>query len=229
MVLDSYKVYVKNVSLTDDEMHTLLKQVVDDISAETRIFKALVGFTLEPTIEYYDFEAIFGLYNITVTDMSSINIGSPGMSIEDILDGKFPTIDVTTAVKYPEHKNMILDINGILDVKGKDASHKFQYLSGYNYLNKEYDPKPTTEPEHLAALISFTPSIDAIQEDVERRIKPAIIAGLKYFANDIYNDTDNAQVANLYYQRYFAAKRELINKYPVSTALGRRDSSKKYV
>jgi len=229
MIADDYKVYIKNVSLEDDEISELLKQAVEDIASETRVFKTIVGFSVEPDVEYYDFEAIFGLYCATVTDIKTLSFSSP-ITLNDIMNGVFPDMVITNTVDYPKPDHMILDVNDIFDTEGKSITERFTFLSGYNYRNKLFDEKiDKVEPYQAAAVISFVPDPKIIDEDIERRIRPAIIAGLKYFANDIYNDTDNAQVANLYYQRYFAAKRELINKYPVSAAIGRRDSSKKYV
>jgi len=246
MDINDYRVFVKNVTLSDAEWDTLMKQVVSDVAQETRIFKKLVGFTLEPTLEYYDFEAISGLHDKLDVEITNITIGS--FDFEDIMkiakDGCVPSLDTIEDEEFILDENMILDVNDIIDTSAKSIFKKFTFMQGYTYATCALPCETTAnadcdQPQDEAfyvnndkkaiAIISFEPDPDKITADIERRIKPAIIAGLKFFANDIYNDKDDAAVANLFYQRYFAAKRELINKYPYYNSNNRVDSSKKFV
>jgi hypothetical protein len=58
------------------------------------------------------------------------------------------------------------------------------------------------------------PDLDEIREEDIHRIMPAIIAGVKYYIMDTMHGQDDAQIANLYYQRYYAKLNQLINDYP---------------
>ena len=251
MTIDDYKVFVKNVTLSDAEWQILLEQVVADIANETRIFKKMVGFTVEPTVEYYDFQAITSLHDKLTFDIYNITIGS--FTFDDIMSiskGCVPSLTTTAAGVYSNLGNMILDVHDIIATDTRSLFKDFRYVQGYTYRNMNYDPCANVcevdtsvedcvqkgdeafivdDAKKAIAIVSFEPDLSAIPPELERRIKPAIIAGLKFFGNDIYNDQENAAVANLFYQRYFAAKRELINKYPAYGTSNKRDVSEKYV
>ncbi len=252
MTINDYRVFVKNVTLDDSEWNTLLEQVVSDIAHETRIFKKMVGFTVEPTLEYYDFEAISELHDKFEVEIDNITIGS--FDFDDVIsisNGCVPTLSTTEVELNPESENMILDVHDVMNTDAKSIFRDFTYMQGYTYRNDKYDDcyqpcdvqpalatcdQPNDEAfvvqegvEKAIAVISFEPDPALITADIEKRIKPAIIAGLKFFANDIYNDKDDAAVANVFYQRYFSAKRELINKYPYFNSRNTIEVDKKYI
>jgi len=42
----------------------------------------------------------------------------------------------------------------------------------------------------------------------------AVIEGCKYYINDTFASHTDAQVANVFYQRYWQKKQQLLNQYP---------------
>ena len=77
-----------------------------------------------------------------------------------------------------------------------------------------YSNMTLNNPITVIAHVSIIPSINNLTSDDERILKPAIIAGLKYKASDLYMNAVNEQVSNLLFQRFYNAKKQLAFTFP---------------
>ena len=236
MDIKNYSVYIKNTSLEVSELEGLATDVIENIANDTLIFKTLFGFSIEPEIEFYDMRAMFGLdsrLNLHVKKIVSTSVNKQNV-FDFFKTGKFPSAKDASVMELDEYDEVFLSLHGLVDVHGKSLMGHFTHMSGSVYkLNENSHFRDTTdlipqEDRKAVGIAAFIPDKAMIAEDIERLIKPAIIAGIKFYVNDMYNDKEGAAVSDLYYKRFYAAKQTLINKYPFYNNNYEKDTKKQY-
>ena len=77
MDIAKYKMYVRDANITDIDFTQLIKDVIEDIARDTKVFKELFGFTVEACMTEYDMRLMFNLHSAVKRDkISSITLSS---------------------------------------------------------------------------------------------------------------------------------------------------------
>jgi len=225
------KFYIKDVRSTDEEINEVILQTIRDIANETKIFKKVNGFTVHKEKTLYDFRDITRMNEQTETEVSAVTIGS--ISREGILDwfeetgGQYglPDPDVTkTTYTESEAESMFVDLLDIFDESGANKTFKFQYHGTAIYHVEDQDWLDENDDKFFGCVCTVIPHIDELLPEDIAYVMSAIIEGCKYHFADTLMTQEDAQVANLYYQRYWQKKQSLVNQFPtqVFSIKGRR-------
>jgi len=62
MDINDYRMYVRDMQISDDELELVMKDVINDIARDTKVFKELFGFTLAGCVDMYDMKMLFDLH-----------------------------------------------------------------------------------------------------------------------------------------------------------------------
>jgi hypothetical protein len=246
MDIFKYKLYVKDVSLTDEEFQQLFMDVYKNVCKKTRIFKQVLGFNISSCEEYYDFRAIYEILDATndnvVTSMDvynnvnennckdyldSFNNGDCSKDISDYIGIKVETdnlrnefVSFDDAIVYKEGKTPYSALDYYLE-------HLYRQTYKYNWRWLERDgyskePKERWEIP-LLLIYSVVPNTELVDEDMEDIIKDALITGIQYYANTLFMN-QSEQITQLAQRRYMYALNDVINSMPQIESMQLRGS-----
>jgi len=229
--INKYKLFVRNFSLTDDELNNLIKTVVIDIAKTTKIFKDMIGFSIIKDFYDYDFELIMKMNDKVREDLSTVTIGS--LTDEQILnylsnydETSFPSPNITyEKLNFPISRTM-LEVNDVVvlnEDKNKYISvfNLFEHISRFKYRNFNqaiFGFNNDKTKEQAIALVTVTPDINNISDDIVNVIEPALIEGLKYFVQTPYTNIDDMQSTSIILNRYNYEKQKLMDMFPITDA-----------
>jgi hypothetical protein len=220
MDINRYKFYVRDIGVSDTELQNILNDVIEDIAISTGIFQKAFGFTIEPEIELYNFDALLDMYERNQTEIANLTLDSITESelIEYLKDPTNFTVDVTETSTVGITPNKFLNTLDIITLNGNSLVSMikdFEYISNNSYRYKYANT--IRDKIEAICLCSIIPDISNIRPEVEAIMRNAIIKGLKYFTDTTMN-AQNVNPVNFKFQEYEKAKIELQNKYP--TILG---------
>ncbi len=209
--------HIRDVKSTSDEVEQIILQVISDISHETKLFKKIIGFTVHEDIKVYDFRNITRMNEETEVELQSVTINpyTPEDIIEFLETGEWQDPEVIkTEFIEDAAQSTFVDLLDIFDENGYSIREKFKYHGTAQYYCLDDDWRKEEDNVGKAFVASVVPHIDELLEEDMLIIMPAIIEGCKYYFNDTFASTNDAQVANLYYQRYWQKKQALIDQHP---------------
>jgi len=233
MDISKYKKYIRNLSIEDEDLDDLIRDVIEDIARDTKIFRDVFGFSVSSCLSEYSIKSLYEFYlendsrnevkTITpITDADKFIEFANQLLGSSCIDVNF--VNETYETIEESKENRILSVSQIATVD-KNGIHNFldgkiaQLRNGMTLVldveefEKRYG-KDTVLPVIVSVVI--VPDVQRISEEVEAMLKTAIINGIKYFVSDTYSDPNNAQVGNLLYQRYYSSKKQLLYNYPQS-------------
>ena len=219
------KFHIRDISFKDYEIDEMILQVITDIANETKLFKKIIGFTIHEDKKIYDFRNLTRMNERVEIELEAVSIQAytPEDIIEFIKAGAWsnPEIDKTVFVER-DGQSMFIDLLDVYDEFGHYITDKFQYHGTAQYYCLDNQWRKDNEGVGKCFVASVIPQIDEILQEDIHEIMHTIIEGCKYYFNDTFGSGDDAQVANLYYQRYWQSKQALINKHPTQIfAIGR--------
>jgi len=219
------KFHIRDISFEDYQIDEMILQIITDIANETKLFKKIIGFTIHEDKKIYDFRDLTRMNERVEIELESVAIEpyTPEDIIDFITSGEWkdPIVDKTTFVE-DEGQSLFIDLLDIYDEYGRIITDKFQYHGTAQYYCLNDIWRRENEGVGKCFVASVVPHIDEILQEDIHSIMSAIIEGCKYYFNDTFGSGDDAQVANLYYQRYWQSKQALINKHPTQIfAIGR--------
>jgi len=253
MDITKYRMYIRDVQLTDSEFAELIKDVIDDIARDTKIFKELFGFTIESCKMEYDMNLLFTLHSrlkdTKITDITLTPTYSENSSLEfiravvkdnkdglvcsttteddivveietekDITNTYISTLDIQQIIYNYEDNSRFGTKSNVRSVSTRyfDQASNDLYIKNIISLREDgFNEEDAAYSIPVVGIACIVPNLDFISEEIERIIKQAIIAGIKYFVSDLYMNTSNEQVSNILYQRYYAKKKQLVYDYPI--------------
>jgi hypothetical protein len=152
------------------------------------------------------------------------------MEVSEIVIGAIPKLDVIEWLKNPDHfpsprvvkdkflesdaESMFINVLDIFDEFGCAITHKFKFHGTAIYYVEDQDWLDENTGTTKAVVSTVIPHVDELLPEDMEHIMRAIIEGCKYYFNDTLQTTNDAQVANLFYQRYWQKKQELVNTFP---------------
>ena len=225
-IREKVKFHVRDVSATTEEIDDIILTVLNDIALEVKLFKKVVGFTIHKDMEVYDFRDILRMNEQVEEELQAVYIGgTPDIRIKNWLKGgEFPS-PIVLKDKFLESdaQSTFIELVQISDISLKRWTHKFNFTGTADYIVTDTDWLEENDGAKMLAIVKVKPHIDELLEEDIDIVLPCIIEGSKYyFANTLQSTTDS-QVANLYYQRYWYKKKELVNAFPTTVFTIRND------
>jgi len=229
--INKYKFFVRNFSITDDELTNLINMVITDIAKSTKIFKDIIGFSIIKDFYDYDFELIMKMNDKVREDVGYITIGE--FNDEDIincLSGDNTLLSLSPEVTYNEYmesplNRMLLSVDDVVTLNKFSNDYIsvfniFSYISGFKYrLNTNnilFDQNK--ESKQALAIVSVVPDLDNIDDEIISLIEPALVEGLKYFTQIPYTNSDDMQSTSIILNRYNYEKQKLMDLYQLTDA-----------
>ena len=208
------KFHVRDISNSDIEIDQIVLQVIEDIANETKIFRKIYGFTVDKSINVYDFNALSFLNNRL--EVQSITIGS--VTSDSVLSymqtyDTFPSPTVSTTT-FANTKNVPLELMDVYDENGYSIINKFHYSGTSERICNDAKWLEDNHAIDKAFVMSVVPDIQELRSEELSVITACIIEGCKYYFSNTYESTPDGQITNLYYQRYWQKKQLLINQFP---------------
>lgn len=211
------KFHIRDVKSNDTDIDNVILDVINEIAINTKIFKKIYGFSIHKDIELYDFNALLQMNEETETELVSVTIGEH--TREELLTylteyEVFPSPLVTKVTENDTIKSKFINVISMTGDDGRNISDYFQYFGSSQY--KLYDEMFREENDgmHCIFTAQIIPDVEELLPEDLEVIAPAIITGCKFYFNDSMMSADDAQVANLFYRRYYAKIQELINLKP---------------
>ena len=234
MTIDRYKLYVKDARLSDEEITQLMRDVLEEIVLDTRIFTKPLGLVLSGCYKEYNMKEVFDLNQNLAKGIDSITYDVPSEGyIDDVLDVIYGTNrdcsrvnHVKTAVTqtpnlFPEK---YLDTVDIVQLN-KDGNELYSIIDEYfvaqtkdTFILRDgiIDDK---KQESCVVLCQYVPRFDDIDEDMEMKLRPALIAGLRAIGAGLKLGLNDEQVTSMLNRNYYNAKRNLIRQSPVNFSI----------
>jgi len=214
LLRNKIKFHIRDISYTDNEIDEVVLQVITDIANDTRIFKKIYGFTVYEGMKIYNFHALTKLNNRL--EASSITIG--GVTQESILDflaggENLPSPEIITSV-FDATDHIPLEILDIYDSDGYSITNYFHYEGTTERVCYDEAWLKEHNEETMAFTASVVPDIQELREEELAIVTTAIIEGCKYYFSNTFESTNDGQITNLYYQRYWTKIQALINQFP---------------
>jgi len=211
------KFHIRDVKFSDVEIDAIILQVIEDIANDTKLFKKIIGFTVHEDKGVYDFRDLTRMNERVEIELESVTI-TP-YSVQDIIEyisgGEYkdPEVNKVNFIEDPG-QSKFLDLIDIFDEYGMSIYDKFEYhgTAEYYCLNQTWLKSNDGKPKAFTAAV--VPAVDEILEEDIITIMPSIIEGCKYYFNDTFTGQNDIQVANVFYQRYWQKRQQLINQYP---------------
>lgn len=217
MDINNYKFYVRDIGIIDADLTNVLNDVISDIAINTKIFKRVFGFTLEPNINQYNIKHLYQLSDklqivingINYTDYTNVNdllqtfknkgnIGAGDIKVDETLD---------TSIK-----NTYCDYLECVDIFDNSFN---SYMNYFEPINKDefwltFTPKESIE---VTGIVSVNPLVNEITNNIENQIRFAIISGLKAYVHTLENHP-NAQEGLVLNKQFEYDKQKLMNQSP---------------
>jgi len=212
------KIHVRDVNMTDSELDDIIDTVLNEISLETRVFKKLYGFTVHEDMEQYDFRYIARLNEQVEQEPGNITLGdpSPGDIIKFISEGTFPEILVNKNLEIETAQSQFIDLLDLFDEKGFSVLHRFEErgTSTYFCYNDEWRKQNDLKRFVMAAWVR--PDIAELHDEDLSIILTTVIAGCKFYINDILHSVEDTQATNYDFMRWFQNKQRLADRFPTT-------------
>jgi len=222
MDIQKYKFFVRDMSISDDDLTNLISIVINDIAKTTHFFKRLLAFSITRDFTDYNFSLILKLNNRVRTDLDSVTIES--MTEDDILnwlktydESIIPNVAITTESVGSEINEILLSVNDVLiedqiTSKLKSAFNKFEYLTSNIYRVTDFSFMPRDEEIiQSIATCSVIPDIDNISYDEIAYIENALIEGIKYYTTMSYSSSVDQDTTALLLKKYENEKKSLMS------------------
>ncbi len=211
--INNYKVYVRDYGIEDTDLATILNDVIREIAFKTRIFKTIIGFEIIDGVTVYDFGSIYKINMAEKKDLLSLDVIEP--TLEDLLeamnDGTGLEVQVNeTLESFPENSQLI----DVTDVVNENRESIFDLFDPVNDLIYEYKGAFNEESIKAYAIGSFIPDVTLVGSNIEEVIKPALIAGVKYYLSSNYTNAQNLQPVVSDFQKWNNEINLLMSKYP---------------
>ena len=211
--VNKYKVYVRDYGIEEADLTTILNDVIKEIAFKTRIFKTVIGFEILDGLTMYDFKSIYEFNLKERTELVSLDMVEP--TLDDLLEAlnKKDSIEIKvekTTENAPEN-NRLIDITDVVNNDGVSIFDLFDYI---NELIYEYRGTFSKEPIKAYAIGSIIPDVSLVGSNIEEIIKPALIAGVKYYLSSNYTNAQNLQPVVSDFQKWNNELNLLMNKYP---------------
>jgi len=231
MDISKYRIYVKEFSLTDDELIQVIKDVLSDIAISTHFFKKAFGFSVEKNIREYDFYSLFKLSESFSYDIDTIYFGGDNSIINKLisLNGNNTNnsqLFTGSFNKNIEYENELIDINDIIKINNNSTNKenkiiddsklhycivsvfdRFEHINDYKYL---YKPE-IKENDYFICIVSIIPDIKLI-DLFEKDIRNCLISGIKYMLSTNFLNMDDINTTNMLSNIYENEKRKLMNR-----------------
>ena len=212
------KFHLRDVSVKDIDINQIILQSIEDISNETSLFKKVIGFTVHKEKGLYNFRDTLVMNEQVEEELSSVYIGEVSDNelinfLKDPTNFPDPEINKTTFIES-SGKSEIVKVMDIFDEEGKSVNHKFHYHGIANYFVEDQLWLDENDGKYFAFVAAVKPHITEILPEDISIIMSAVIEGCKYYINDTFASHTDAQVANVFYQRYWQKKQQLLNQYP---------------
>jgi len=214
--INDYKFYIRDVGITNEDLTKVINDVISDIALSTKIFKKAFGFTIEPSIDTYDFRSIMAISERTQYDkIESLTLQNytEQQLIDFLSDPTNMNVDVDKET-YTTNPilNTYIDTIDVLSIKDNELMSVFNMFEPVNGETFKFVGS-IEEPVSCVAIVRIIPNIDNIEEETEVLLKSAIVEGLKYYT-DTRNNAQSVGSETNRYKIYENAKLALQNKFP---------------
>jgi hypothetical protein len=205
-----------DVKVSDDEADSIIEEIVIDIATRTHIFKKIYGFTVHPDVQMYNFRYIARLNEEVEQEPQGISFDDP--LPEDVLewlqDGTIPSPVVKKDLVDDPYQAKFLYLTDIYDNDGRSVLEKFHskgtsYYYCYDtlFLEQEQD-----NPMAFTAIV--VPPIEELAEEQLLEIVTTVVAGFKFYVNDMLHSGSDVQASNYDFLRYHQSIGELRDLHP---------------
>ncbi len=209
------KYHIRDIHILDPELDGIIETVFEEISAKTRIFKKLFGFTVHEDIMSYNFKAIARLNERVELETTSIVIGDP--LPEDmwnfIKTGEFPDPVVGKDLVVDPARARMQHLLDIYDIDGNSVLSKFEERGSDYYFCFDDEWRKINDQKPFVFVGSIVPEIDELTDDMLMELVPTVIAGAKFYINDTMHSPDDTQATNYDFMRWYQAVEEITNRY----------------
>ena len=218
---EKVKFHIRDVHYKDTEIDEIILTVIEDIAREVKLFRKLNGFTVHKDKQIYDF-----------FDMSRMN-EEVEEELENVYTGGFLPWDLVDFIKNPEgewpdpwtiKKTFIEEefmktfgVIGIFDENVRSVMDKFHNTGTVQFVVRDEFWLERNDGKTFAALIYGLPKINEMPDELLNIITSCVIEGCKYYFANTLQSTADTQISNLFYQRYWYKKKELMDMYPTNT------------
>jgi hypothetical protein len=219
------RLLVKDVTTDDNALDEIIKYVINELALETRIFKKLYGFTVHKEIEKYNFKYMARLNEQVEEEPSEITFADPDFKeiIEFIANGEFPTPITEKKLEIEEAKSSFIDLLDIFDEYGCSVMHKFEERGSSYYFCYDKEWRYLNDDRKFVFAAWVTPDINELHHEDLLVIAPTIIAGCKFYINDLLHSSADVQATNYDYMRWFNGKKQLMDKFPTAVYSTKED------
>jgi hypothetical protein len=209
---------VGDVKIDDTQLDEIINHTIQDIAQYTKLFKKLYGFTVHKDVEMYNFRAIARMNEETEQEPSSITISDPDIRdvLEFIQDGEFADPKVDKTLEEDLARSLLIDVLDIFDQYGNSVLNKFSERGSAYYYCYDAAWREANHNEPFVFAGWITPHIDELSPEYFFDLLPALVAGCKFFINDLLHSPSDTQATNYDFMRYYQAKEHLLNKFPAS-------------
>ena len=212
MDINNYKFYVRDIGISDTDLQNVLRDVISDIATNTKIFKRVFSFTLEPGLDEYPIKDLYQLADKSEPTILDINYTTNLDTQEGLIDyltnadiNVQQTVDTTTDNTYSDY----IEVIDLFDDKFNSYGHYLEPVGKDDYyLNIKID-----KPIPLTGIAIINPLLSEIDNRIEKQIRFAIISGLKAYTHTLESQP-NEQVSLVLNKQFEYDKQKLINKYP---------------
>ena len=214
------KFHIKDIAILDNELDDLILLVLNDIAKETKLFKKLCGFTVEQDKNVYDFRDITRLNEEVEKELENVYVGYiPDIAIKAMLLGRdeWPKPITIKKTFEEEAQSKYLSAINVFDSNVRSVFDKFKFTSTALYIVEDNEWLEDHDGEEMILLYAIMPDINELLEEDLMLLDHVIIEGCKYYLANTLQSADDNQVSNLYYQRFWQKKKELIDMYPQHT------------
>ncbi len=218
IIRNKVRFHVRDVYNKEADLDQIILQTIEDISNETQIFKKVIGFTIQKDKNLYDFRDICRMNEQVEVELAAVTIGEPSTSeliafLQDPTNFPDPTIIKDVFVET-DGESMFINLLDVFDENGVCISPLFHNHGAASYYVYNDEWLKDNDGVTKAFTASVIPQIDELLPEDLAYIMSTIIEGCKYYYNDTFASASDAQVANIFYQRYWQRKQALINQFP---------------
>ena len=216
-LIKKVKFHIRDIQTDDDEIEELILQVIEDVSNDTQIFKRMYGFSVHSDIKLYNFDSLTTMSETVETELSAVTIEAlTAEQIDSFYDTLVLPNPVTTQTTYIEvdAQSTYVNLLDIFSEEGESCMHKFKYKGTSEYICFDDEWRSENDLKQFVFVAAVIPHPDELTQTIISKVTSAIIQGVKYYNSDTLEGQADAQVANIYYQRYWQKRQELINNSP---------------
>jgi len=219
MDINKYKFYVRDVSVTDEQLQMLLQDVVNDIGASTKIFKRLFGFQVFPDIKEYNLKNLYeqsirsGYNRLETLQIGGVDNETLVQFLNDPTNVNTSQITIAEGIGIPDTFIDVVDVLGNIYTDDSTPLGSIFYKFDRIGVNDYKFTENIKEPKNALCIVNVIPALENIDEQMESYMKTAIVAGLKYYTEtQVVNQNLNYQISS--YKVFENAKNQLQGLFP---------------